>query len=171
MREVVLARGRRPVCVPERRLPGIIAGSGGTVVEVREVSAEEEVRAVSPVVRQLRTHLSEEELVSAVERMRPEGYRLAAAYDEEGNLVGVAGFRIQEFLAYEKILYVDDLVTAEDTRSGGVGKALLDWLEGEARGTDCVSLHLDSGVQRARAHRFYFREGMAIRNFHFAKDL
>jgi hypothetical protein len=73
MREVVLARGRRPVCVPERRLPGIIAGSGGTVVEVREVSAEEEVRAVSPVVRQLRTHLSEEELVSAVERMRPEG--------------------------------------------------------------------------------------------------
>lgn len=53
-------------------------------MEVREVSTEEEVRAVSPVVLQLRTHLGEEELVSAVGRMRRgEGYRLIAAYDGE----------------------------------------------------------------------------------------
>ena len=53
--------------------------------------------------------------------------------------------------------------------SGGVGKALIGWLEEEARGRGCTGLHLDSGVQRARAHRFYSREGMAIYNFHFAK--
>ncbi len=139
-------------------------------MEVREVSTAEGVRAVYPVVRQPRTHLGEEELVSAVGRMRPEGYRLAAAYDEEGNPVGAAGFRIQEFLAYGKILYVDDLVVAGDTRLCGVGKALLGWLEEEARSTGCASLQLDSRVQRARAHRFYFREGMAISNYHFAKE-
>lgn len=142
-------------------------------MEVREVSTEEEVRAVSPVVLQLRTHLGEEELVSAVARMRrEEGYRLIAAYDEDdggGDPVGAAGFRVHEMLAYGKILYVDDLVTAEDARSGGVGKALLGWLDEEARGQGCTGLHLDSGVQRARAHRFYFREGMAIYNFHFAR--
>ena len=140
-------------------------------MEVREVSTEEEVRAVSPVVLQLRTHLSQEEMVSAVERMRREaGFRLIAAYgDEGGGPVGAAGFRVYEMLAYGKILYVDDLVTAGDVRSGGVGKALLGWLEREARRAGCTGLHLDSGVQRARAHRFYFREGMAIYNFHFAK--
>ena len=141
-------------------------------MEVREVSTGGEVRALYPLVRQLRTHLTEEGFVSAVGRMRPRGYRLAAAYDDEGGgrPVGAAGFRVHEMLAYGKILYVDDLVTAEDARSGGVGGALVGWLEGEARVEGCVGLHLDSGVQRARAHRFYFREGMAIRNFHFAKD-
>ena len=168
MRETASAKGREIACVPESRLPGVTAGSGGTV-EVREVSTEEGVRAVSPVVRQLRTHLSEERLVAAVGRMRREGYRIIAAYDERGDPVGAAGFRIQELLAYGKILYVDDLVTAEDARSGGVGKALLGWLEEEARGTGCAGVHLDSGVQRGRAHRFYFREGMAIANYHFAK--
>ncbi len=53
-------------------------------MEVREVSTEEEVRAVSAVVLQLRTHLSEQDLVSAVGRMRREGYRLIAAYDDGG---------------------------------------------------------------------------------------
>ena len=155
----------------ERRLPSNIAGTGGTALEVREVSTEEELRAVSPIVIQLRTHLGEEELVAAVGRMRREGYRLIAAYDDDqgGDPVGAAGFRVYEMLAYGKILYVDDLVTAENARSGGVGKALLGWLEEEARGQGCTGLHLDSGVQRARAHRFYFREGMAIYNFHFAK--
>ena len=41
--------------------------------------------------------------------------------------------------------------------SGGVGKAVIGWLEEEARGQGCTGLHLDSGVQRERAHRFYFR--------------
>ena len=142
-------------------------------MEVREVSTEEGVRALFPVVRQLRTHLDEEEgFVRAVGRMRRERYRLAAAYkDGEDAPVGVAGFRVHEMLAYGKILYVDDLVTAEDARSGGAGKALIGWLEEEARAQGCTGLHLDSGVQRARAHRFYFREGMAIYNFHFAKGL
>ncbi|MBD0336919.1 MAG: GNAT family N-acetyltransferase, partial [Cyanobacteria bacterium Co-bin13] len=30
---------------------------------------------------------------------------------------------------------------------------------------------LDSGVHRAEAHRFYFREGLVITSFHFAKPL
>jgi GNAT superfamily N-acetyltransferase len=139
-------------------------------MEVKEVSTEEEVRAVSSVVLQLRTHLGEGKLVAAVGRMRRGGYRLIAVHDDEGgDPVGVAGFRVYEMLAYGKILYVDDLVVSEEARSGGAGKALIGWLEEEARGQGCTGVHLDSGVQRARAHRFYFREGMAIDNFHFAK--
>jgi GNAT superfamily N-acetyltransferase len=139
-------------------------------MEVKEVSTEEEVRAVSSVVLQLRTHLGEGKLVAAVGRMRRGGYRLIAVHDDEGgDPVGVAGFRVYEMLAYGKILYVDDLVVSEEARSGGAGKALIGWLEEEARGQGCTGVHLDSGVQRARAHRFYFREGMAIYNFHLAK--
>jgi GNAT superfamily N-acetyltransferase len=52
-----------------------------------------------------------------------------------------------------------------------VGHALMQWLEQRARELSCVALVLDSGTQRTRAHRFYFREGMAVVCFNFSKDL
>lgn len=122
-------------------------------------------------MRELRSHLSEDEYVFAVARMRGEGYRLAAACDDSGEVLGVAGFRVQEFLYCGKVLYVDDLVTAESSRSSGVGAAMLRWLEEEATSSGCAQLHLDSGVQRREAHRFYFREGMGVFSFHFTKEL
>ncbi len=140
-------------------------------MEVREATSEEEVRVTYPVMSQLRTHLSEDEYASAVGRLRGEGYRLIAAYDGEGRIVGAAGFRVQEFLYCGKLLYVDDLVTDENTRSTGIGAAILRWLEEEAESNGCSQLHLDSGVQRKDAHRFYFREGMGIFSFHFTKEL
>jgi hypothetical protein len=68
-------------------------------------------------------------------------------------------------------LYVDDLVSDESRRSQGGGKLLLDWLEVKARSLGCDVLALDSGVQRERAHRFYFREGMSVSSFGFRKTL
>ena len=139
-------------------------------VEVREVASRDETRALFPVVRELRPHLSEVEFVSAVGRMRAEGYRLAGAY-RAGEPVGAAGFRLFEALYSGPQLYVDDLVVAETGRSAGLGRALVRWLEDEARRAGCAQLHLDSGVQRSEAHRFYFRERFAVTSFHFAKKL
>ena len=70
-----------------------------------------------------------------------------------------------------RVLYVDDLVTAEDARSTGAGASMLRWLEDEARSSSCTQVHLDSGVQRGRAHKFYMREGMTISAYHFVKEL
>lgn len=131
---------------------------------------EETVSATYPVMRELRPHLPEDGYPYRVRRMRESGYRLAAVI-EEGEARAVAGFRVQEVLAWSRLLYVDDLVTAEESRSQGYGKLLLDWLAGEARREGCEQLHLDSGVQRADAHRYYFREGMGITSFHFARTL
>jgi hypothetical protein len=41
-----------------------------------------------------------------------------------------------------------------DDGSKGYGGALFDWLVEHAREHDCDQFHLDSGVQRFRAHRF-----------------
>jgi hypothetical protein len=32
-------------------------------------------------------------------------------------------------------------------------------------------MHLDSGIQRKDAHRFYEREGMSMASFHFVENL
>jgi hypothetical protein len=48
------------------------------------------------------------------------------------------------------------------------GSELLNWLKIEGRKLKCSQLHLDSGVQRTDAHRFYAREGMNMTCYHYA---
>lgn len=121
-------------------------------------------------MRQLRTHLSEELFVERVGRQMQGGYQLAVATD--GDLVvGCAGFRVDENLAWSRHIYVDDLVTASTHRGLGVGRAIMEWLVAYGRAHDCAELHLDSGVQRHAAHAFYLSRGMRISSHHFALEL
>ena len=83
----------------------------------------------------------------------------------------MAGFRIYENLVTGRQMYVDDLVTNDTTRSHGHGKALLTWLSEFAKADGCLAIELDSGTHRKEAHRFYFRERMAITAFHFIRRL
>ena len=138
---------------------------------VQKVTTKEQILATRDVMRQLRPKLSRDGYLTTVKRMQQtDGYRLAAAYDE-GVVRAVAGYRFMEMLFSGRILYVDDLSTDERHRSKGYGKLLLDWLKAEAKAHGCEQLHLDSGVQRERAHRFYFREGLTICCYHFQTPL
>ncbi len=83
----------------------------------------------------------------------------------------VAGYRFIEMLYCGQVLYVDDLNTDQRRRSAGFGKLLLDWLKQQATAGGCGELHLDSGVQREQAHRFYFREHLTITAYHFRVKL
>ena len=130
--------------------------------------ADAEIARCFPVMAQLRGGLSgEAEFVDQVKRqMSVAGYRLAYLEDS-GRVVAVAGFRVSEWLAWGKALYVDDLVTDSEARGSGWGSALMDWLIARAKAEDCRELHLDSAVQRGAAHRFYFRKGLQIKSYHF----
>lgn len=125
---------------------------------------------VLPVLAELRPHLTAAALAAVYEEGYPQGLRFLAAYDG-GRCVGVAGWRIIAATHPIRKLYVDDLVTAEASRSSGVGRALLGELEERGRAAGCTVLDLDSGVQRYDAHRFYLRERMAITAHHFDKPL
>ncbi len=118
------------------------------------------------VMAELRPHLKRETFVPRVRSMEPDGFRLAFISDG-GRVVAVAGYRISTNLFYGRHLYVDDLVTADAERSKGHGRELLAWLRALAVETDCAAFHLDSGVQRKRAHAFYLREGLALSGHHF----
>jgi len=98
------------------------------------------------------------------------GGRMAVVVDGEA-VLAVSIWRVIENTSEGRRLYVDDLVSDDVHRSQGVGKCLLGWLEQKAVSLGCDALALDSGVQRAGAHRFYFREGMHIPAFCFRKAL
>lgn len=85
--------------------------------------------------------------------------------------VALASFRISEWLAWGKALYVDDLVALETHRGKGFSEALMRWMEALAVEEGCAEFHLDSGTHRLAAHRFYHRLKLAITSFHFSRRL
>jgi GNAT superfamily N-acetyltransferase len=140
-------------------------------LRVALAETREEVARCFPVMRELRTMLADEvEFVERVARQQTGGFRLA--YVEEADEIrAVAGFRYLESLVCGRFLYVDDLVTRAVDRSRGFGEKLLNWLTSEARAAGCAELHLDSGVQRFEAHRFYLTQRMRITAHHFTLPL
>lgn len=89
----------------------------------------------------------------------------------EGAWKAAAGFHVFSNFNNGQILYVDDLVTIDDSRSQGFGRLLNDHLISIARSEGCTTIELDSGVQRHDAHRFYLRERYVISSHHFSRRL
>lgn len=59
--------------------------------------------------------ISEQGFIDQVQRQIEQGYRLAYL-EEDGQVRALAGFRFLEFLAWGKVLYIDDLVSDAGTR-------------------------------------------------------
>jgi GNAT superfamily N-acetyltransferase len=137
---------------------------------IERAETDEAILACHDVMAQLRPHVARAQFLATVRAMQEDGLRLACVRDG-GRVVAVAGYRISTSLFCGKHLYVDDLVTAESERSKGHGKALLAWLRTLAVEAECDVFHLDSGVQRKRAHAFYLREGFELASYHFSERL
>jgi GNAT superfamily N-acetyltransferase len=142
-----------------------------SAVVIARPGTDDEILATRELMLKLRPNVPPDEYLTRIRRMmQRDGYRLVML-TEHGRVRAVAGFRFMEMLYTGRILYVDDLITDESQRSRGFGKALLDWLKDRAREHGSEELHLDSGVQRNDAHRFYFRERMVIGAYHFRVPL
>ena len=120
-------------------------------------------------LRELRPDV--EDLGQRIVDQQEGGYRLAGVVVAgQGSAVAVAGFRVTTNLAWGRHLYVDDLVTRREFRGRGHGRALLAWLQEQARHDGCGEVHLDSGVggDRHDAHALYHAAGLRITSHHFA---
>jgi GNAT superfamily N-acetyltransferase len=137
---------------------------------VEHADTDREIADCYEVMAELRPHIPREQFLPLVRSMQADGYRLACIR-EGGRVVAVAGYRFGTNLFCGRHLYVDDLVTADSERSKGHGRELLTWLRALAIAHDCNTFHLDSGVQRKRAHAFYLREGMEQSSLHFSVRL
>src|SRR4051812_19069760 len=140
--------------------------------EIREIHEGETLRAARALL-ELRPHRAPAEaLATLADGQRAAGYRLVGSFEDgEEDAAAVAGFRVQENLAWGRHLYIDDLSTRADRRGRGHGGALMRWLAIEACRAGCGELHLDSGVgpDREDAHRLYFNAGLRIASYHFQR--
>jgi GNAT superfamily N-acetyltransferase len=142
-----------------------------TATTVHEARTADEILHCRDTMLVLRERFDPEQFVPTVQRMQAQGFRLAYIEDAGGRAVCVAGYRYEEMLHRGPSMYIDDLVTLPECRSKGYGGSMLDWLFEQAKANGCRQVHLDSGVQRFDAHRFYLRKGFRIASHHFVADL
>ena len=134
-----------------------------------EVTDANLLAAAEGVHRQLRPSLPQD-YVGRMREVFAGGAEMAVAV-VDGQVSGLAVFRVLEKTHSGRDLYCDDLITDEKRRSTGVGRALIEYMETVCRERQCDTFSLDSGTWRQQAHKFYFREGMTITSFHFDKKV
>jgi GNAT superfamily N-acetyltransferase len=140
---------------------------------IRELAGDDSALAYVTMA-ELRRLDSREDFLDRVATQRREGYRLVASFEEgDADAAAVAGFRLAHFLAWGKVIYIDDFSTRASYRGRGHGARLMDWLIAEARRLGCDQLHLDSGLgaERESAHRLYLNKRLRISAHHFSIDL
>jgi GNAT superfamily N-acetyltransferase len=136
---------------------------------VFEIIEQEWLARAESVHRQLRPTLPPD-YARRMKEIFAAGAEMAVAVVADA-VRGVCVFRMLNNTSSGLALYCDDLVADETTRSTGVGHAMIAYMEALARERGCNVFTLDSGTQRQKAHKFYFREGFTVVAFHFAKPL
>jgi len=129
-----------------------------------------DIQACYPAFLALRPHLTPQGFLEQVRRQQASGYQILALC-HEGLVKSAAGFRLSEFLAWGKVLYIDDLTTLPEHRGHGFAGALLDWVIEHAKAQQCAAVHLDTGYTRHAAHRTYLRKGFELNSHHMALTL
>lgn len=138
---------------------------------ILRAESDRDIRRCWPLVKQLRPQVKASAFVPQIRRQQAAGGYVLLFLEVNNQVQALAGYRVSECLAWGRFLYVDDLVTDTPEQGRGYGRLLMEWLLAEARQLGCDELHLDSGIQRGSAHRFYVRNGMDITCLHFAVNL
>lgn len=138
------------------------------IVHLPQTDAE--LQACFEVFAALRPHLNEATFINQIRKQELQGYKIACVKEGQ-QVVSAAGFRINDFLAWGHVLYIDDLTTLPDSRGKGYAGALLDWLSEFAGQQGCDAVHLDTGYARHAAHRVYLNKGFEMTSHHMAKRI
>ncbi|WP_062049304.1 GNAT family N-acetyltransferase [Bacillus sp. JCM 19034] len=138
---------------------------------VKLLKTDSEIMSAFSTMKQLRPHLTKDGFLAKMRRLQKSYHYNLVAVIENDEVRAAAGYRITESLAWGNYFYVDDLITDDKSRRKGYAKILWEWLINQAKENDCEQFHLDSGVHRHDAHRFYLKGGLDITCHHFQMSL
>lgn len=95
-----------------------------------------------------------------LDRLQVVGDRVVVA-ELEGEVVGLAHLQVTPAIELDRpVAKVGALVVDEARRGEGIGRALVDAVEAEARRRGCGALFLTTSERRDDAHAFYERVGL-----------
>jgi GNAT superfamily N-acetyltransferase len=137
---------------------------------IRDARAEDGV-AIASLLGQLGYETEASAVPPRLERLVIVGDRVVVAVLEE-EVVGLAHLHASPTIEHERpAAKINALVVDESHRGEGIGRALVDALEEEARARRCVLLFLTTAARREEAHAFYRRVGLEETGTRFTKAL
>lgn len=140
------------------------------ITEIFIANTDADIACCFPAFSALRPHIEQKYFLAQVRRQQAQSYNILALR-HEGAVKSAAGFRFAEFLAWGKVLYIDDLTTLPGETSKGFASSLLDWLIYHAKANQCHGVHLDTGYTRHAAHRLYLHKGFLLKSHHLSMEL
>ncbi|HLB18102.1 MAG TPA: GNAT family N-acetyltransferase [Gaiellaceae bacterium] len=139
-------------------------------LRIRDASPDDGA-AIASLLGQLGYETEASAVPPRLERLVIVGDRVVVAVLEE-EVVGVAHLHASPTIEHERpAAKISALVVDESHRGEGIGRALVDALEEEARARRCVLLFLTTAARREDAHEFYRRVGLEETGTRFTKAL
>jgi GNAT superfamily N-acetyltransferase len=138
-----------------------------TIRDARATDAE----AVAALLGQLGYPADANAAAARLERLVIVGDRVIVA-ELDGRVAGFAHLHVSPAIEYDRpAAKLSALVVDESLRGKGVGRALAQEAEAEARTRGCVLLFVTTAVRRKDAHEFYAALGLEETGKRFAKQL
>jgi GNAT superfamily N-acetyltransferase len=128
--------------------------ANSTFETISELTNTKQWLEAFPIMKQLRTDLTEETYIELLQDMSKDGYKLYAMYVEE-KIVSLVGLSWRINFYNKRHIFIYDLVTDVSQRSFGYGEKMLKYIHDWANENGAEYVALESGLQRSDAHRFY----------------
>jgi GNAT superfamily N-acetyltransferase len=127
--------------------------------------------AVAGLLGELGYPATVEAVHARLERLGIVGDRVVVA-DSGEEVVGLAHLQVTPAIEHDRpAAKIGALIVAEAHRGEGIGRALVEALDAEARARGCALLFLTTSARRTDAHEFYRRVGLEETGKRFTKTL
>jgi GNAT superfamily N-acetyltransferase len=131
----------------------------------------EDAATIARLLTQLGYPSGADEVDERLDRLHVVGDRVLVA-EADGVVVGLAHLQVTPALERERpAARIGALVVDEAHRGRGVGRALMDALENEARLRGCELLYVTTSERRDDAHAFYERIGLEQTGRRYSRTL
>ncbi len=140
-------------------------------IVIKTLKSTDEIVSTFPILTQHHPHIQKEDFIKFIDEILAEkNYQMIASYIGD-EVVGIAGYWVLTRFYSGKYVQVGNMVVDEKHRNLGIGKAMLNFIEGEGKRLGCQHFILDSRLDNKKSHSFYSREGFEIMGYHFMKDI
>jgi GNAT superfamily N-acetyltransferase len=137
---------------------------------ITECTTPELIEAGNLLLEGMYTTMTPQEMRAGMALMLAENWKMIGVFHGETCKAAVT-YRIGYRLYSKKFLQLECLFVHPDHRRDGYAAALFDWAEAKAKQEGCKLVILDSYVENAAGHKFFYARGYHVRGFHFNKEV
>jgi GNAT superfamily N-acetyltransferase len=141
------------------------------VVRVRDAQLDD-ATAIAELLGQLGYPASADQAKARLSRLDADPSARVLLAEDDGHVAGLAVTYVEPLIEHDRpVLRLQALAVGERFRRRGVGRALVQAIEDEARSGGCFAIVLTSADRRADAHAFYLSVGFDRTGRRFVKDV